>query len=179
MRGTLTLLLGAFTSAGRFAAVESAVRAEFPTLAVITPDDIASTIRAVSDDAMTLVRVAAWYAIGAGLSILIALVAASRAMRLHEIGIFTALGARRKTLLKIYTVEFAALGILSGIIAALLTCGFASILLSVVFQRARTILEWKAIGGGLLTAALLAIAAGWLPAYGLLHQRPLEVLRRE
>lgn len=110
---------------------------------MITPDDIANT-RAVSDDAMTLVRVAAWYAIGAGLSILIALVAASRATRLHEIGIFTALGARRKTLLKIYTVEFAALGIVSGIIAALLT-----------------------------------IAAGWLPAYGLLHQRPLEVLRRE
>ncbi|HYL39524.1 MAG TPA: FtsX-like permease family protein [Bryobacteraceae bacterium] len=163
----------------RFAAVEQAVRTEFPTLAVLSSEDIVGTIHAVSDDAMTLVRVTAWVAIGAGLCLLIAIVAASRATRLSEIGIFSALGARRNTLLRLYTIEFAALGLLSGFIACLLSCGFASAVLSIVFQRAQAILDWKAIAGGLLTAVLLTVGAAWLPAYGLLHRKPMEVLRRE
>jgi predicted lysophospholipase L1 biosynthesis ABC-type transport system permease subunit len=164
---------------GNLVEVEQAIRAEFPTLAIITPDDIAGTIRAVSDDAMALVRIVSWYLIGAGLSILIAVVAASRAARLKEIGIFSALGARRKTLLKIYTAEFVALGILAGLIANLISSGFTSVLLLIIFQRVQTTLEWSAIGAGLVIAAVLTLTAGWLPAYGLLRSKPMEVLRRE
>ncbi len=163
----------------QFAAAEKAIRAEFPALPVITPEDIALTIRFVGEDAIRLVRVTAWYAIAAGLCVLIALVAASRSTRLREIGILSALGARRRTMLKIYSIEFAALGVLSGLVGSLLTVGFASVLLSVIFQRPQLVFDWNAIGIGLLTAAALTTAAGWLPAYSLLREKPMNVLRRE
>jgi putative ABC transport system permease protein len=128
---------------------------------------------------MTLLRIVSWYLIGAGLAMLIAVVAASRATRLREIGIFSALGARRKTLLKIYTAEFVALGTLAGLIANLISWGFTVVLLAIVFQRFQTALEWSAIAGGLVMAAVLTLTAGWLPAYNLLRSKPMEVLRRE
>ncbi|MBZ5610166.1 MAG: FtsX-like permease family protein [Acidobacteriia bacterium] len=163
----------------RFNAVRRAILTEYPTLAVITPDDISETLRAVTNDAMTLVRVVAWFAIGAGLAVLIAAVAASRAARLSEIGIFSALGARRRTMLKIYSVEFAALGLVAGLIAGLLVCGFGSVVLSIVLGRAETIVDWKPITAAIVIAALLAAGAGWLPTYGLLERKTMEVLRGE
>ncbi len=166
-------------AADHFNAVRRSILAEYPTLAVITPDDISETLRTVTNDAMTLVRAVAWFAIAAGLAVLIAVVAASRAARLGEIGIFSALGARRTTLLKIYSVEFAALGVLSGLIAALLALGFGSVALSVVLGRAEATADWPPIAAAIALAALLAAGAGWLPTYGLLARKPMDVLRGE
>jgi hypothetical protein len=81
----------------RISAVRRAVGAEYPTYAVITPDDVAETVKAVSEDAMVLARLVAWFAIGAGVSLLVAIVAASRTARTREFGILTALGARPGT----------------------------------------------------------------------------------
>jgi ABC-type antimicrobial peptide transport system permease subunit len=88
-----------------------------------------------------------------------------------------ALGARRATILKMYTVEFAAIGILSSVIAGLLTGGFTMVALNLVLHRAEWTLEWKTIGGAMVISTVLTVCAGWLPAYGLLRLKPMEVLR--
>ena len=166
-------------SPDRMTAVRKAIREEYPTLPVITPRDISEMLNTLGSDALALVRVVAWYAIAAGLCILVAAVAASRKARSSEIGILSALGARRSTLLKIYTLEFAAIGVLSGAIAGLLACGFASVVLSVMFQRLEVVLEWKPIAAAIAISAVLTVIAGWLPVYALLRQHPMEVLRGE
>jgi ABC-type antimicrobial peptide transport system permease subunit len=76
-----------------------------------------------------------------------------------------------------YTVEFACIGLLAGIIASLLTWGFTSVVLSVVLQRAASAAAAKTIVAAVLSSVILTVAAGWLPAWGLLRRRPMEVLR--
>jgi len=163
----------------RIEEVRRAMNARFPTLAVIAADDISATVLRISSDAILLIRLVAWYAIGAGLCVLLAIISASRGRRLREIGILAALGASRKALVRIYTIEFAAIGVLSGAIGSLLACGFTSAILTTVFHRFQAAIDWRGIAEALLISSLLAIVAGWVPTYRLLHRRPLLVLRRE
>jgi putative ABC transport system permease protein len=161
----------------RMSSIRQMIGARYPTLAVISPDDLSETILSVSRDAMTLARLVAWFAIGAGLCVMMAMVAASRSARLREMGILTALGARRATISGMYTVEFACIGLLAGVIASLLTWGFTSVVLSVVLQHAESAAAGKTIAMAVVISVALTVGAGWLPAWGLLRRRPMEVLR--
>ena len=80
--------------------VRNAINKRFPTLGVITAQEIESTIRAVTDDAMILVRLITWSAAAGGLLILIAVVATSRMARSREIASLIALGARQHVIFK-------------------------------------------------------------------------------
>ena len=163
----------------RIAAVRRALVVEYPTFAIITSDDVSKTVKEIGDDAMAVTRVIAWFAIGAGLAVLTAVVAASRRTRLREIGILSALGATRSVIRAMYTLEFAAIGALSAAIASVLACGFTTVMLSLLFHRLEVDIEWRPIvlAGGI--AVVLAIGGGWLPALGLLSPKPLEIMRRE
>jgi putative ABC transport system permease protein len=157
--------------------VRRALMAEFPTFAVITAADITDTIGAVGHDAILLVRLVAWLAGGAGLCVLLAIIAASRGPRLRETGILRTLGAHRSTLVKIFTVEFAAIGMLAGTFAALLSAGFATLVLSITLDEFHVAREWKPALAAIAISILLTIAGGWLPTWGLLKKRPMDILR--
>jgi predicted lysophospholipase L1 biosynthesis ABC-type transport system permease subunit len=161
------------TEAGRM------IHARYPTLAVLSDADVTAIVQGASGEAVALVRLVAWYAIGAGWSVLLAIVAASRLMRLREMGILAALGAGRRTLLKIYTVEFAAIGFLSGAIGSVLACAFTMLVLAAVFERAILIVDWKAMLAAISLAVAATMLAGWWPTYGLLRRKPIEALRHE
>jgi putative ABC transport system permease protein len=163
----------------RIAAVRRAFIAEYPAIPVFTADDLSEVIGQVSHDAVLLARFVAWYALGSSLAVLMAIVSASRGLRLREIAILSALGARRRTLVRLYTIEFAAIGVLAGAIGSVLAYGFTAVMVSVVFGRVQAPIEWKAAATATVAAAALSVAAGWLPAYGLLRRKPLEVLRGE
>lgn len=163
----------------RLADVRRALRIEFPSLAVITADDISETVKIVSRDAMAMTRVVTWYALAAGLCMTVAIIAASRSSRLGEIAIFSALGAPRGAIVTIYSIEFASIGLLSGAIASLLVYGFTSLTLSVIFQRVETPVEWLPVTAAVGISAAATFAAGWLPSLGLLRKRPLDVFRGE
>ena len=115
----------------------------------------------------------------AGFSVAVAIVASSRAVRLREIGILSALGAARQTIIRIYTVEFAVIGILAGFIGAVLSFGFTSTVVSAIFRRPEASTEWHGIPAAILAASAATVFAGWLPAYRLLKRTPMEVLRHE
>jgi putative ABC transport system permease protein len=156
-----------------------AVATRFPMVAVLTAQDVAAAIVQVSRDALALTRIVASYAMLASLAVLAAAVAASRRARLHELAILAALGASRNTLLRIYTVELAAIGITAALIAGVLSLGFLSVVLSAILQRAEFVFPWQAIGAAVLASMLLTVAAGWLPLYRSLRRRPMESLRQD
>jgi putative ABC transport system permease protein len=161
------------------AEVSRTIHERYPTLAVLSDADLTAIIQGASEEALALVRLVAWYAIGAGWAVLLAIVAASRLMRLREIGILAVLGASRRTLFKIYTVEFAAIGLLSGVIGSVLACAFTMLVLAAVFERAILIVDWKAILAATSLAVAATVLAGWWPTYRLLRRKPIESLRRE
>jgi predicted lysophospholipase L1 biosynthesis ABC-type transport system permease subunit len=178
-RSTLIEAAAVHARNDRLETVLHAVNTQFPTLAAITTQDISSTIEGVMGDALILARMITWLAAASGLLILIAIVAASRAGRAREIGILSALGATRKTMVKIYSLEFLATAVLSAVIGSLLAFCFSSAILSALFYRPELAVEWRALVGAMVMSPLLTLAAGWLPLYRLLDQRPMEVLRHE
>jgi putative ABC transport system permease protein len=164
----------------RISAVRRAVTAEYPTFAIITPEDVSGTVKAVSEDAMALARIVAWFAIGAELSVLVAIVAASRTARLREIGILAAVGARRRTILKLYTIEFAAIGAVSAAIGSALACGLTMVVIGLILRHVeRNMIDWKPLKGGAFLSVMLIIVAGWLPIVRLLSRKPMDILRGE
>ncbi|MBZ5606186.1 MAG: hypothetical protein LAO79_28170, partial [Acidobacteriia bacterium] len=162
----------------KISAVRAAIAGRYPTLAVVSADDVSETVSGVSRDAMVLTRVVAWYAIAGGWCVLIALVAASRPARLNELGILSSLGATRRAIVRIYTVEFAVVGLASAMIASILTIGFTMAGMSVIFGRIEAAVEWPVAAAAVVLSVIATIGAAWFPAAGLLRMKPMDILRR-
>lgn len=164
---------------GRIAEVRRAFLAVYPAIEVFTADDLTEVVGQASHDAVLLARWLAWYAIGSSLAVLAAMVSASSASRLREMAILSALGAPPRTMVKLYTIEFAAIGVLSGSIGSILAYGFTAVAVSAILRGVHAPADWRSLMVATLAAGVLSVAAGWLPAYRLLRRKPLEVLRVE
>ena len=154
------------------------LRQRYPGLAVITADDLASTVSTLTRQTEELVRLLAWYTLAAGVSVLIAIVMASRAARRDEIATLRALGAGRKWIVEAYLCEYAAIGLLAGLVSGLLTGGFESLLLWTIFRRPEMVFQPGVLGLSMVAAAIGTAGAAWLPLHPLMKQTPMEMLRR-
>ncbi|HEY0503374.1 MAG TPA: FtsX-like permease family protein, partial [Lysobacter sp.] len=130
----------------------------FPNLSVIDVEAVLKQVRATGDQVSTVVQVVFWFSLAAGVLVLLAAISASQDERLLEGGVMRVLGGSRRQLRMAQASEFAAIGLLSGLVAAIA----ASILSGVVANRVFD-LPWEpnwtlaAVGGGLgMCAALLA-----------------------
>ncbi|KAA2284455.1 ABC transporter permease [Arenimonas fontis] len=132
--------------------------AAFPNLSVVDVDVVLDQIRGTVDQVSTVVEAVFAFALLAGLLVLMAAVSASQDERLLEGGVMRVLGGRRRQLRLAQASEFAALGLIAGLVAAIA----ASLLAGVVARRVFD-LPWTpdpamiATGAGAgLVAALLA-----------------------
>jgi len=156
-----------------------AIRERYPALAVITSKEIEQTVTALTAEAMSLARTVAWYAIAGGLCVLIAVVAASRSARMSEIAILASLGAPRATIFKIYSLEFAVLGLIASLIATSLAWGLTAAVLRAVVHRNVMAVDWRALAAMVVISMAIALAGCWLPTFRLLQRKPMEVFRSE
>ena len=162
---------------GKVFAVDELIRGRFPSLAVVTAQEIEEVIEDLSRDTKRLAWIVAAFWVSAGVCILITLVAASRSQRLREAGILSALGATPRVLARIYTIEFALMGAIAGVIGSVAACGFASLLLGLIFYRWEIAFGWMVVAVAVLCSILLTMLAGWLPTFSLIRQKPMNVLR--
>ncbi|MGA3202608.1 MAG: FtsX-like permease family protein [Bryobacteraceae bacterium] len=160
------------------AAAARDLRTRYPALAVISAEDLAATVSDLTRQTEHLVRLLAWYTLAAGITVLIAIVVASRAARGEEIAMLRALGATRRWIRSAYLSEFAAVGFLAGLAGGLLTSGFESLLLSVIFHRPTIVFQSTVVVVSVVVSAVVAAGAAWIPVQPLLKRTPLEVLRR-
>ncbi len=154
------------------------LRARYPALAVISAEDLALTVSELTSQAEALVRLLAWYTLAAGISVLIAIVMASRAARRDEIATLAALGASRRWIAKAYLTEFAAVGLIAGLVGGLLTSGFETLLLSVIFHTPTIVFQPHVAVVSAVGSAILTAGAAWLPVPPMLKLAPMEMLRR-
>jgi len=154
------------------------LRTRYPTLAVISAEDLAYTVSELARQIEGLVRLLAWYTLAAGISVLIAIIVAARAARLDEIATLCALGASRRWILKAYLSEFGAIGLLVGLVGGLLAGGFVSALLLVIFRRPVMVFQPEVILTSVVMSAIVVAGAAWLPVHPLLKHTPMEMLRR-
>ncbi len=150
--------------------------ARFPNLSVIDIDAVLSQVRNTADQVSTVVEVVFWFSLGAGLLVLMAAVSASQDERLLEGGVMRVLGGSRRQLRWAQVSEFAAIGLLSGLVAAIA----ASVLAGVIAKQAFG-LPWTPdpalAATGAAIGTLAALAAGLLATRRVISAPPSVTLR--
>lgn len=149
---------------------------QFPSVSVFNVDELLGQVRSIIDKALAAVQSVFLFTLLAGLVVLIAAVQASREERRYESAMLRTLGANRSTVLKGLLAEFASLGVLSGLLAAIGASIAGYFIATKVLQIPYTLdpLVWiyGLVGGGLLVSI-----AGWLATRSVVNQPPLLTLR--
>ena len=160
------------------AALRQALYERFPTVTVI---DVAATlevIRQVLLQVIYVIQFLAAFSVFAGLVILASAIAGTRYRRIREVVVLKSLGATRKRIASIFSIEFAVLGLIAGLVGLVSANLLARWLLRHTLHFAYAFQPWGNLGAWLSVGAM-TVAAGWLASHRVLGQTPLEVLREE
>ena len=158
--------------------LERVLYQHYPTITVINVAATLETVRQVVLQITRVIQFLASFSIFAGIVILASAIAGTRYRRIREVVVLKTLGATRARIAAIFSVEFAVLGLVAGLVGVL----FANVLARFVLVRALKFEYTFATGlslAALACTAALTVAAGWLASHRVLGQKPLEVLREE
>lgn len=148
----------------------------FPNLSVVDIDAVLDQVRGTVEQVSTVVEAVFYFSLAAGVLVLLAAVSASQDERLLEGGVMRVLGGSRRQLRWAQVSEFSAIGLLSGVVAAIA----ASVLAGVVAKQAFD-LPWTPDPALALTGAAIgtvaALLAGLLATRRVLDAPPSVTLR--
>ena len=144
---------------------------------VINVAQALETLRGVLLQVSLVVQFLAGFSIVSGLVILASAIAGTRYRRVREVVTLKTLGATRARISAVFSIEFATLGLVAGLVGLF----FANLTTRLVLHKLDLLYRLERTNNvlGLLAVALLTIATGWLASYRLLGQKALEVLREE
>ncbi len=178
LAGQPVVWYGAFhADPARVGEVERSLFAAYPTVTVINVADVLEIVRKVVDQIAMIIRFLAGFAMLSGGIILASSVTATRFQRVREVAILKSLGALRKQIVSMLSIEFLMLGGIAGAAGVAFALALSSILLhklDVSFHPG-----WAISVAAMLATAILASVTGWLACWSILQQKPLEVLREE
>jgi len=179
--GTLDGMVGTWLTAlkldesGRRSLVEL-VR-QFPSVSIFDVDSILSQVRQVMDRAALAVQYVFLFTLLAGVTVLLAAVQSTRDERAYESAMLRTLGASRRVVLAGVATEFTALGVLSGLLAAVgATVGgwvLATELFNLKYHFDPTV--WLV---GTVLGVVLVGGTGTLAARSVIRQPPVSTLRQ-
>jgi putative ABC transport system permease protein len=160
------------------AALQRVMYQRFPTITVVNMADVMQIVEDVVDRIALVIRFISAFTILAGAVMVASSIAGTRFRRMREVVILKTLGATRRRIAWIFSVEFLALGGIAGLMGSLLASGFAALVLKRLLD-----IEFHvdALSGGITVAlaAIVAAAAGWAASFRVLGRKPLEILRGE
>ncbi|MFW6322579.1 MAG: ABC transporter permease, partial [Guyparkeria sp.] len=136
---------------------------EFPTVTLFDVSRILDEIRTLIARASQAVEYVFAFTLAAGLVVLLAAFGASERQRIHDAAVLRVMGASRHMVLKALWIEFLALGLLVGLLAAVAAMGVGSLLSAQVFDLPWRLNPWLlawGLGAGLLLAALITPLLG-------------------
>ena len=170
-----TWMTSAYLDRGSARSVAALVR-RFPSVSVFDLDDLLQQVRSVIDKAVLAVQSVFLFTLFAGLTVLLAAVQATRDERRYESAMLRTLGASRATVMRSVLAEFAALGLLSGLLAAF-GASVAGWFIATRVLELKSGFEWWVWFVGLGGGTLLVGFAGWLATRSVVNQPPMASLR--
>jgi putative ABC transport system permease protein len=150
----------------------------FPTVTVINVAQALETVRAVVIQITYVIQFLAAFSIFAGVIILASSIAGTRYRRIREVVVLKTLGATRRRIATVFSIEFAVLGLVAGVVGV----SFANMIARLIMTRAMMVayhFQWGWTLGALSGTAALTVATGWMASHRILGRKPLEVLREE
>jgi len=149
----------------------------FPNVTVIDVAAVMQQVRSIMERVAGAVQFVFLFTLASGLMVLYAAIAATRDERVYEAAILRTLGASRRQLLLGQFAEFAGIGLLAGLVAALGASAMGYVLSAKVFHLPYALNPWLWLIG--VAAGGLGVAlAGMLGTRSILRQPPLAVIRR-
>jgi putative ABC transport system permease protein len=157
--------------------LQRALYKSYPTVTVINVAQALETVRQVVIQITYVIQFLAAFSIFAGIVILASSIAGTRYRRIREVVVLKTLGATRRRIVTVFSIEFAVLGLVAGVVGV----GFANLIARVLLSRMTVAyhFRWDWTAALLAGTALLAVATGWAASHRILGQKPLEVLREE
>lgn len=149
---------------------------DFPAVTAIDVAALLAQVRSVIEQATRAVEYVFLFTLFAGLTVLYAAVQATQDVRRRETALLRTLGARRRQIRNGLFAEFGTLGLLSGLLAALIASAVGGLLAWQVFgfdYRVNPMTFAFGMAGGAIGIGL----AGWLGTRRVLELAPLRVLR--
>src|ERR1035437_2464026 len=160
------------------AALQRVVYQKFPPVTVVNVADVMQIVEDVVQRIAAVIRFISGFTILAGAVMVASSVAGTRFRRMREVVTLKTLGATRRRIAWIFSVEFLALGTVAGLMGSLLAGGFAALVLKRLLQiDFHPALLTHALAVAI--AALVATVAGWGASFRILGRKPLEILRDE
>jgi putative ABC transport system permease protein len=158
-------------------ALQRALYQAYPTVTVINVAAALETVRNVVIQITYVIQFLSAFSIFAGIVILASSIAGTRYRRIREVVVMKTLGATRGRIATVFSIEFAVLGLVAGLVGVF----FANLIARVLLHRLTIVyhFEWVWTFGALLATALLTVVTGWAASHRILGQKPLEVLREE
>lgn len=149
---------------------------QFPGIATLDIGAILTRIKSLMDRASLAVEYVFLFTLLAGFCVLLAAVQSSQGERIKESALLRALGASHKQLREAVIAEFAILGAIAGLLAAVFATIIAWSLSQFVFELPFNFNAWLwAIG--IIGGALGIATAGYLATRSVLHTPPIVALR--
>jgi putative ABC transport system permease protein len=160
------------------AAVQRRVVADYPNVSAIDLSLVLSTFKDIFGRLAYVIRFMALFSVVTGLIVLAGAVVVSRYQRAEESVLLKTLGASKRTVLLIMTVEYLFLGVFAAATGILLALAAAWSLSYFVFEGPFVVAPGAlATAFGVVTA--LTIGIGLFNSRGLYDRPPLDVLRAE
>lgn len=159
-------------------ALQRELAKEFANVTAIDLTQILKTVKELLEKISLVVSVLAGFTLLAGVPIFLGTLLNGREVRLRESVLLRTMGASARQVRVILVIEFAVLGLLSGLTGVLLAAGANAALALSVFD-ASPWPEPTLIVGALATVTVAAVVGGMLLSRGLTRNSPLEILRSE
>lgn len=150
--------------------------ATFPNITVLDIEAAMTQVRGIIDRVVRAVEFIFLFTLLAGLTVLLAAIEGTRAERVRETALLRTLGARSATITRGLLAEYAVLGLLAGLVAAVVAQAIAWTLAVQVFDIPYG-LRPALWGIGALAGSALVAALGWLALRPVLKTPPSQVLR--
>jgi putative ABC transport system permease protein len=151
--------------------------AQFPNITVLDIEAMLQQVRGIVERIVTAVEFIFLFTLAAGLCVLLAAIEGTRAERVRETALLRALGARSGLIVRGLIAEYAVLGGLAGLVAAIAAQTVAWVLAEQVFQipyGPRPVL-WLI---GTLIGAVVVALLGWISLRPTLNTPPKTVLQQ-
>lgn len=148
----------------------------FPTMTVIDTSAILRQVQSMADKVIRAVQFVFLFALGAGVLVLYAALVATQDERVQEAAVMRALGASRAQVLAAQRAEFAALGLLAGLLAAVGATAIGYLIATRGLQFDYQVNPWVFLAGPLAGLVCVGLNA-WVGARAALARPPILALR--
>ncbi|NII11417.1 FtsX-like permease family protein [Oleiagrimonas sp. C23AA] len=172
-----TWIASFYLPSARSTALQSLSRS-YPNISLIDVDALLARVRQIIDRVSSAVRWVLGFSLLAGALVLAAALASSAQERRHEAALLRTLGAHGRQLRAAAACEFALLGLVAGLTAAIGAAGAGWWLGQSIFRLHHFVPPLLPLAGYAALAALVVMALGLAGTRAVLRTSPLALLRR-